>query len=170
MHLPFVTMDLWTILFTLGNTLILYLIVKKLLFKPVKKMIDARAREVEETYQRAHRARTEAESAKQEYTSQISSAKMEAQALLKDASAKAQSRSEQILEDAKQEASHLMRRARKELEREKQRAIHEMKDEISDMAVQLATKIVRREITPEDQDRLLEEFLKEEEETPWPKQ
>ncbi len=170
MHLPFVTIDVWTMLFTLGNTLILYLIVKKLLFGPVRKMMDARAKEVEDTYQKAREAREKAEAAEREYTSRISSAKEEAQALLKEASAKAQGRSEEILAQAKQEASHLMSRTRDELEREKQRAVNEAKDEISGMAVLMAKKIIKKEMAPEVEERFIEEFLKEEGETPCPKQ
>lgn len=162
MNLPFVTIDVWTMLFTLGNTLILYLIVKKLLFKPVKKMLDARTQEVEETYQKAEEAQTAAQAAKEEYTSRLSQAKEEAQALIKEASVKAQGRSEEILQGAKQEASHLMQKTREELEREKQRAINEAKDEISDMAILMAQKIVEREVTQADHERLIEEFLHEE--------
>lgn len=170
MHMPFVSIDVWTILFTLGNTLILYLIVKKLLFKPVKKMLDARAQEVEETYQKAEQAQAQAEAAKQEYTGRIAQAKEEAQALLAQAARKAQGRSEEILSEAKRQASHLMQRTQEELEREKQRAVNEAKDEISGMAVLMAQKIVGREVDESDHERLIDEFLNEEGETPCPKQ
>jgi len=140
------------------------------LFKPVKKMLDARAQEVEETYQKAEQAQAQAEAAKQEYTGRIAQAKEEAQALLAQAARKAQGRSEEILSEAKRQASHLMQRTQEELEREKQRAVNEAKDEISGMAVLMAQKIVGREVDESDHERLIDEFLNEEGETPCPKQ
>ena len=57
----FVGVDFWTCLFTLCNLVILYLVMKKLLFKPVKNMIDSRQKEVDDLYDNANRAKAEAE-------------------------------------------------------------------------------------------------------------
>ena len=56
----FVGVDFWTCLFTLCNLVILYLVMKKLLFKPVKNMIDSRQKEVDDLYDNANRARSSA--------------------------------------------------------------------------------------------------------------
>ena len=63
----FVGVDFWTCLFTLCNLVILYLVMKKLLFKPVKNMIDSRQKEVDDLYDNANRAKAEAEEMRARY-------------------------------------------------------------------------------------------------------
>ena len=74
----FVSINWWSILVTMCNTLITFLIIKKLLFKPVKSMLAAREQEVQAMYGAAEQAQSEAESLRQEYTERLSQAKAEA--------------------------------------------------------------------------------------------
>ena len=52
-YLPFVSIDTWTMIFTWANLLILFLLLKKFLFKPVTKILDERAEEIENSYKQA---------------------------------------------------------------------------------------------------------------------
>ena len=78
----FVGVDFWTCLFTLCNLVILYLVMKKLLFKPVKNMIDSRQKEVDDLYDNANRAKAEAEEMRARYETRLQQANAESEALL----------------------------------------------------------------------------------------
>ena len=73
----FVSIGWWEILVTMCNTLITFLIIKKFLYKPVRKMLAARTEEVESMYSNAEKAQSEAEQMRSEYTERLSKAKEE---------------------------------------------------------------------------------------------
>lgn len=155
----FLTINPATILATLLNTLILFLLLKKFLFGRVNKMLDERRNNVETTYREADDAKEKALSMKTEYTEKLESAKTESAQLVKEATQKAQKRSDDIIFAAKGEASKLISKANTDIELEKKRAVNQIKDEISDIAMAMASKAVEKEIKPEDNDRLIEEFI-----------
>ena len=140
----FVGVDFWTCLFTLCNLVILYLVMKKLLFKPVKNMIDSRQKEVDDLYDNANRAKAEAE---------------ESEALLRDANRRAQLREEEILRDAQDKAAQTMQRAEAQVALEKKRAMNEIKDDVSDMAVDIASAVLQRDIRSEEHTELIDSFI-----------
>ena len=78
MFQQFVSIGGWNILVTICNTIITFLIVKKFLFKPVRKMLAARAEEVQAMYDQAEADRAEAAAMKKDYTESIANAKAEA--------------------------------------------------------------------------------------------
>ena len=80
-----VGVNFWTALFTLCNMLITFLILKKLLFKPVKKMIDDRQKEIADQYAEAERRRQEAEQAKLAYDQEIAQAKQKRDEIVREA-------------------------------------------------------------------------------------
>ena len=135
----FVGVDFWTCLFTLCNLVILYLVMKKLLFKPVKNMIDSRQKEVDDLYDNANRAKAEAEEMRARYETRLQQANAESEALLRDANRRAQLREEEILRDAQDKAAQTMQRAEAQVALEKKRAMNEIKDDVSDMAVSTVT-------------------------------
>lgn len=84
---------------------------KKLLFKPVKNMIDSRQKEVDDLYDNANRAKAEAEEMRARYETRLQQANAESEALLRDANRRAQLREEEILRDAQDKAAQTMQRA-----------------------------------------------------------
>ena len=157
--LDFFTIDKGTILLTLCNTLILFLILRHFLFGRVNKILEERQNIIETTYEEADQAKESALILKQDYSLKLQSAKDESAEIIRSATKKAQSRSDEIIFAAKDEASGLMNKASSEIELEKKRAVNQIKDEISDIAIALATKVVEKEIRSEDNDRLIEEFI-----------
>lgn len=165
-YMPFLSID-WTTVMMLLNTLILFLIVKKFLFKPVKAMIDSRQSEVEKLYHEAEQAKLDAEKMKADYIKSLSGAKEEASEIVRSASVKAQVKSDEIVKDAQSRATHLLEKADMEIEREKKKAINEIKDEISDIAIMIAAKVVDKDINKQDHERLIEEFIDGVGDTSW---
>lgn len=160
-YFPFLTIDPVTMIATLINTLILFLVLKHFLFKPVNKILDERKKNVEETYRQADEKLTEAARLESEYTEKLANAKEESAEIVKNATKRAQTRSDEIIAEAKSEASSIIVKANADIEKEKKRAVNQIKDEISDIALAVAEKVVEKEIDPKDHERLIESFISE---------
>ena len=158
MTMPFLSID-WTLVVQLINTGILFLLLSKFLFKPVKAMIDSREAEVSKMYEDASAAKEQADRLQAEHAASISGAKEEANQIVKDAQKRAQMRSDEILTDAQTKASAMMTKAEEEIAREKKKAVNEIKDEISDLAVMIATKVVGKDLNTQDHEQLIQEFI-----------
>ena len=160
-YTPILTIDPVTMIATLLNTLILFLVLKHFLFKPVNKILDERKEKVEKTYKEADDKLTEASRLETEYTEKLANAKAESAEIVKNATKRAQLRSDEIIAEAKTEASGLIVKANADIEKEKKRAVNQIKDEISDIALMVAEKVVEKEISPKDHERLIENFISE---------
>ena len=155
----FVSLTPWTMIFEVVNLLIVMLILKKFLFKPVNAVLEQRQAEIGGMYQKAEDAQKEAQALKQAYDERMSGARKEADELIVAAQDSARRRGDEIVEDARDEAVLLRRRAEEDIELQKRKALREARDELADMAVDIAGKVVEREVTREDHDRRVEEFI-----------
>lgn len=155
----FVGVNFWTCLFTLLNLLILYKFMKKLLFKPVKNMIDARQQEIDDLYDDANKSKADAAALKEQYESRLAEANAESEEILKVANRKAQLRQEQILKDAQEKAAQTLRRADEQIELERKRAMNEIKNDVSDMAVGIAAAVLARDVSADEHAALIDEFI-----------
>lgn len=155
----FVGFTPWEIIVTICNTLITFLIIKKFLFKPVRKMVAAREEEVQAMYSEAARSQTEAESLRAEYTARLAKAKEEAAEITKSATRRATIRSEEILKDASKQAADMVQKAEASIEQERKKAMNEIKDEIGGLSVLIASKVVEKDINEADHKRLIEDFI-----------
>lgn len=155
----FVGVNLWTMLFAWINILILYLFLKKLLFKPVKNMIDSRQKEIDDLYRDAEDSRQKAMELETEYDEKISRAEEESEEILRRAVRRAQLREEEILKEADKKAERALKRAEEEVELEKKRAINEVKNEVSDMALAIAEAVIERDINDADHKGLIDDFI-----------
>lgn len=164
--LDVISINVWNILVSLANLLIIFWVFKRFLFKPVQKMMNARQEQVDKIYSDAEQDRNDAVSMKQEYEARLATAREEADGLVRNAVQTAQRRGEAIVAEANSQASHLKQKAEEEIARDKKQMLLDVKGEISDIAVSIASKVVEREIKKEDHDRFVEEFIKNVGETP----
>ena len=148
----FVSIGWWEILVTMCNTLITFAIIKKFLFKPVRKMLAQREEEVKTIYSAAEQAQTEAEQKRTEYTERLSKAKEEAAEIVGSATRRATVRSEEILKESSQQAETT-------IEQERKKAMNELKDEVASLSVMIASKVVERDVKEADHERFIEEFI-----------
>ena len=151
----------WTAAFTLLNTVALFLVMKKLLFKPVMKMIEDRQQEVDTMYADAEQARENALAMETDYRQKLSQAEQTGERLVKEATARGQARQEEILRQANEEADAIRAKAEADIAREKKKALNDAKDELADLAVDIASKVVGRSLTEADQTILVEQFIAE---------
>ena len=157
--LALVSIDPGTIIFTLINTLIIFLIFRFFLYKPVCGILDKRKEMAAAEIAEAKAAKESAAKAEQEYLDRLADAKTEAAEIVKQATARAQAREEEIVAEANKQAQSIRAKAESDIERDKKRAINEIKDEISEMVVLAATKVVEREISEKDNEEIISGFL-----------
>lgn len=155
----FIGFNPWTALFTLLNLIITFLILKKFLFKPVKKMIDDRQQEIDGLYADADSKIAEAETLRTEYAEKIEGAKEESSEIIRAARASAQQQGDEIIRGAQEEASAIKQKAMDDIALERKKALNEVKDDISDIALAIAERIVGKELDADDQSALIDEFI-----------
>ena len=156
----FVGVNPWTALFTFCNMLITFAVLKHFLFKPVKQMIDDRQQEIDTMYADAAQAKQKAASLEEEYQEHLKSIKAEQDAMLRDATIRAQKREEEILDAARSEAQAIRTAAEAEMAQERKKAVNDLKNEIGGIAVEIASKVVEREINKSDHQALIDEFIR----------
>ena len=156
----FVGIDPWTALFTFCNMMITFAVLKKFLFKPVKKMIDDRQKEIDTMYADADAAKQKAAELEQEYQQHLQSIRDERDTLLREATARAQKREEEIVGEARAEAAALRAAAEADIAQERKKAVNDLKNEIGGIAVDIAGKVVEREINETDHKALIDEFIR----------
>ena len=156
----FVGIDPWTALFTFCNMMITFAVLKKFLFKPVKKMIDDRQAEIDTMYADADAAKKKAAELEQEYQQHLQSIRDERDTLLREATARAQKREEEIVGEARAEAAALRAAAEADIAQERKKAVNDLKNEIGGIAVDIAGKVVEREINETDHKALIDEFIR----------
>lgn len=155
----FVGVNFWTMIFAWCNLLILYLFLRKILFKPVKKMIDDRQKEIDDMYAGAEKSEAEANEMRKAYEEKLDAANSESEEIIRTATRKAQLKEEEILKEANTEARRVLERAEEEVQLEKRRIVNEAKDEISQMAIGIATAIIERDVSEDEHKKLIDDFI-----------
>ncbi len=151
----------WSIIFTIANTVILYLGLKRFLFKPVKELLDKRKAEIESSYAQADEKNAQAESLLAEYQSKLASASSESRELLERARTMAQSRSDEILAEAQSESQRMKERAIRDIEMEKEKALRGLKSEVADMAILATEKLIGKSLDAQTDQALIDEAINE---------
>lgn len=149
----------WTFIATICNLFIQVYLIKRFLFKPINAMLDKRKAMADAQIQDAVKAKEEAEAMKSEYEKDMEQAKAKAGEILSNAQKTASLQSDQILQEASQQAAAMKAKAESDIAQEKRKAVNEIKDEIGDMAVEIAGKVIEREISEEDHKKLIDEFI-----------
>ena len=155
-----ITLDGWTFLAQICNLMIQLVIFKKLLLNPVKKVIAERKAKADNQIADAEKLRTEAEAMKAEYEQNLQNARTEANQIVAAAQKTAAARSEELLGEARAQAAALKQKAEADIAQERKKAVNEVKDEIGGIAMEIASKVVEREIKEEDHRDLIDEFIK----------
>lgn len=159
--LEIISVNLWQILISLANLLLIYIILKKLLWKPVKKVMDQRQAMVDDQFAAAEAAEEEANRDKAEWAARLATADAEADARIQAADETARRHGDRIVADARDKAQGILRQAEAEAALERQKAEAGIKQEIAAVGTQLAEKMLEREINPEDHRQMIESFLDE---------
>lgn len=156
-----------TFFFQIANTFILFLILKKLLFEPVTKFISEREDEIASNIKSAKDREEAALKLKEEYRVKIKGIESKGKEIIKEARTGADKQASEIIQKARDEEKELRLANQKELEREKVKAINELKDEISELTIMTASKVIEKDLSAEDHKVLIDQFIDEVGDVKW---
>ena len=149
----------WTFIAQICNLFIQVYLIKRFLFKPINEMLEKRKALADAEIQDAIEAKNEAVAMKTEYEQNMLEAKNKANEIVTTAQKTASLQSEQMLQEASAQAAALKAKAESDIAQEKRKAVNEIKDEIGGMAVEIAGKVIEREICEEDHTKLIDEII-----------
>lgn len=157
--LEVISVNLWQILISLLNLLILFLLFKRFLFKPVNTMLAKRQSEIDARYDAADEAKRLAEEDKSLWDEKIGTVKAETDEMIKKAQDSAKRQSETIVTKARETADGIIRQAETQAQLEMQKAEEGIKREIVEVSTALANKLLEREINVDDHRDLIDSFI-----------
>ena len=148
-----------TFILTILNLFIQMFLMKKFLFKPIRRVLEERQKRADQNIRAAEQEKAEAEAVKAEYTKNMAQAREEAAGILERAKQDASQQADELLQSARSEAQALKAKAESDIRQEKKRALNEAKDEIGGLAMDIAGRVVEREIHEVDHRALIDDFL-----------
>ena len=155
--------EFWYIVETVINVLILFILLRIFLFKPINKMKADRTRTIQDNLDSAEKAKAEAEELRQQYEESISEAKEKANQIIMKAHEDAESERSAIIMKSQEEAEKIVADADKTIENERKRVLRQAQSEIADLAIEAASKIIGENVDDEKNRKLVDKFLSDEE-------
>ncbi len=155
--------NIWNFIWSAVNIIILFILLKIFLFKPINKIMNERTRSIQDDIDSAEKSRREAEELKKQYADDLSSAKEEAQKIIMKAHDDAEAEKAAILQKSQEEASQIISDAGRTIENERKRVLQQAQTQIADLAIEAASKIIGENVDDEKNRRLVDEFLSSEE-------
>lgn len=155
--------NIWNFIWSAVNIIILFILLKIFLFKPINKIMNERTRSIQDDIDSAEKSRREAEELKKQYADDLSNAKEEAQKIIMKAHDDAEAEKAAILKKSQEEASQIISDAGKTIENERRRILQQAQSQIADLAIEAASKIIGENVDDEKNRRLVDEFLSSEE-------
>lgn len=149
----------WTFIAQICNLFIQMLLIKKFLFKPIREMLAKRQELADEKLRVAEADKTAAEELKATYEKNMEQARDKANELLASAQKTAASQSDEIIRAANEQAVAIKSKAEADIAQERRKAVNELKGEIGSMAMEIAGKVIEREISEKDHEKLIDEFI-----------
>lgn len=149
----------WTFIATLLNLLLTLYVVKRFFFKPINEMLEKRQALANAHIIEAKKAEEEALAMKSEYEENMTQAKAKANEILVSARETASLQSEEMLREASAQVAAMKAKAELDIAQEKKKAVNEIKDEIGNIAMEIAGKVIEREISEDDHEKLINEFI-----------
>lgn len=156
-----VTVNPVTLIAQICNLFLQLLVFKIFFLDKIKAILDQRREAADKQITEAENAKAEAMTIKKTYEQNMLQAKAKADDLLQTAQRTANSRSEEIIAQAQQQAAQIKSKVADDIALEKKKAINEAKDEISDLAMAIAGKVVGRELNAGDQAEMIDRFIDE---------
>jgi len=156
-----VTVNPVTLIAQICNLLLQMFLVKVFFLDKIKAIIDARREAADKEITDAKAAKEEAMVIKATYEQNMLESRAKAEKILQSAQQTAAQRSEQIISDAQKSVVAMKQKAEAEIAQEKKRALNDAKNEISEIAMAIAGKVVGRELTDADHSRMVDSFIDE---------
>ncbi|KRM56532.1 F0F1 ATP synthase subunit B [Lacticaseibacillus sharpeae] len=153
-------LELGDMLFGLITFIVLLLVVGKFAWKPVVAMMAARQDKITSDLDYADNSRDEAEKLLAQRKSELQSTQTDAVNIINTAKANGEAQSKKIVADAHAEATDLKSKAEADIAQAKQDALNGARDQVADLSVAIASKIIGKELSTSDQQALIDDYIK----------
>jgi F-type H+-transporting ATPase subunit b len=158
---PLVQPDPGLFFWTIAVFLVLLFLLKRFAWGPLLAALDERQAGIRKSLEDADRARKELEQVQQESAAIIGKARAEADGIVSDARADGAQLREDLRRQAQQQAQAIVQNAERQIQQERDRALQQIRQEAVDMSLMIASKLIRRNLTAEDNASLIDEALKQ---------
>lgn len=152
----------WTnTVYTIVAFLLLLFFLNKYAFGPLFAVMEKRRQIIKEQMDAAANSQVQAEAAMAEQKAALDEARKEAYAIIEQAKATSSKQAEEIVASAKNEATRLKDEALKDIESEKNKAISALRTEVGGISVQIASKIIEKQVDEKSQEEIVNKYLHE---------
>ena len=148
-------------IWTLVTFVVLLILLSKFAFKPIAQALDRRSEAIRKSIEEAEKQRAEAKKMMDDYQKQLAEARAEANKIIEEARGLGENVRKEVVEKANSEASALLQRSREEIQRQKEKGVQELKDTVASLSVQIASKVVEKEINESVHRQLVENLIKD---------
>ncbi|MBE7356981.1 F0F1 ATP synthase subunit B [Staphylococcus haemolyticus] len=150
-----------TVIVTVITFAILLALLKKFAWGPLKEVMDKRERDINRDIDEAEEAKLNAQKLEEENKKTLKQTQDEVQRILEDARVQARKQHEEIIHEANIRANGMIETAQSEINSEKERALADINYQVSELSVLIASKVLQKEISEQDQKELVDKYLKE---------
>lgn len=151
----------WNIVWTIVNILVLFLLLKHFLFKPITEMMESRTAEIENNLKDAEDQKQKASELTAQYEEKLQGAHAEAAQIVSEARQRGQREYDAILKIAGQDAQKEQERARADMEREREEMLRGVQENVTELVLLTASKLSQKELDEESDRKLVDSFLSE---------
>lgn len=155
------TPDKYTFIFVALNLLVLYLFMKKFLFKPVTNFMENRKNSIDQALNDAEQAKIEAAETRKNYEEQIKNIKADSEKLLNEARIRAAREYDEIVASAKKDALAIVQKGHEDVERERAEMLRQIRQQIAVLAISAATKLVQANMDTDANKVMVNKFIDE---------
>ncbi len=156
-----------TMIMQIVNTIILFLLLKRFLFKPVSEFMKNREKEISDEYERADNLQKDAENLIAKYNEQIDNLEEKGRQIIKEASHKADERAAEIIKEAEEHIVRMKEKAKSDIEQQQVKAMNELKDEIASMAILVASKVIQKDVEASGHRQFISQIIDEMGDAKW---
>ena len=161
MDMPLVQPDPGLAFWTIITFVVLLILLRKFAWKPLLAFLEARQETIKKSLDDAQQAKQELERLNKESAQIIKAAHAEAESIISKSRSEAEKLREEIKQKAKTDAEAIVREAQRQIETETGRALRQIRSEIAEMSVAIASKLIQRNFSTQDNSELIEETLKQ---------
>ncbi|HZI50881.1 MAG TPA: F0F1 ATP synthase subunit B [Terriglobia bacterium] len=156
-----VSFDPGLFIWTIFTFLVLVALLTKFAWKPLMQMLDTRQEAIRKSLDDAETARKELEQLQQESSQIIRKARVEAESIISKSWSDAEKLREEMKQKARSEADAIVKESQRQIELETGRALRQIRSEVADLSIAIASKVIQRNVSREDNDRLIQDTLKQ---------
>lgn len=154
-------MNAETFIFAFLNLIILYVVLKKILFKPVTEFMENRTKSIQDSLDYAELQKKESLKMKEMYEKQLKEARTEGRKIVEECTVKAAKIYENLVDEAKAESQSIMDNARAEIENEREQMLKGVRNQVVSIALSAATKVMQENMDSKSNQAMVEKFLDE---------